>query len=830
MNFSLLWLLIRRQWRTNSLPLLVLAVIIAVGSLSTVMLLTSRMEQAVAQQTSETLGADAVIKSNDPIAEEWVAKAQQLNLRTSTSITFPTMVNYGDALQLSALKAVDANYPLYPGLLTEPPVNKNPHGYTIAPGTVWLDPILLSDLNTKAGDTIQIGAGNFVIAGIIQDEPDRSWQFINFSPRALIAAADLAATKLVQPGSNVTYQLSLAGDPQAIQAFLDWAKPQLVSSQQIMTLADTQPQLNAIIERLQNYFSLVALFAVALAGIAIAVVARHYTRQQYDICALFRCLGANQTAYLYWQCAVLIAVGTVGAVIGCVIGYFTHYTVLAALKLWLVSVGELPAPKLWLLSISGLQGVLIMLAFALPALLRLREVTPLRLLRKELSPPSPNIYISYGVAVVSLMGLLIWQTQNLWLSLQLIGIILAGSVVLLPLLYFVIKNIINMAGRSKKTYVYVHLLSLRSQLGNASLQVIATTLVLTLLVLLQSLRANLLDEWQTQLPENTPNQFLINILPSQIEPMSQLLTDYHLHVPVFYPIVAGRLYARNDKPFNLADYAPDNVPNALRRALQLTWTGQLPLDNRVTAGKWFDPHDLNHSISMDQKVAEDLGVQLNDRLTFMIGAEKITLPVTSLREVEWGSFQPNFFVIFTPGVLDNFPHTYIASFYLPSANTNLRHILHTEFPNVSLIDIGTLIKNAQSLLGSASNAIEMTLLFSLAAAMVVLITIFYTSFQQRYLTNAILRSLGASSMQLILAILVEYIVLAILSGLIAIILINAAWWWLAGYVFNFTYELDWTLSLYTLLLSAVIYITMGLLGALRLIRPSARELLTAELG
>jgi putative ABC transport system permease protein len=830
MNLSLLWLLIRRQWRTNSLPLLALAVMIAVGSLSTVMLLTSRMQQAVNQQTSETLGADAIVKSIDPIADAWINKAQQLNLRTSVATSFTTMVSYNDALQLSALKAVDANYPLYSGLTTEPPLTKNPNGPTIEPGKVWLDPILSGDLNAQVGDTVQIGVANFTIAGLIQDEPDRSLQFINFAPRALISAADLSATQLIQPGSNVTYQLSLAGESQPLEEFLIWVKPQLASSQQIVALGDTQPQLNSIILRLQNYFSLVALFAVGLAGVAIAVVARHYTRQQYDICALFRCLGANQTTYLYWQCGVLLAVGVIGAIAGCLIGYLTHYAVLQALSLWLSSVAELPPPKLWLLSISGVQGILIMLAFAVPPLLRLREVSPLRLLRKDLTPPSPSNYFSYGLAAVGLIILLIWQTQQVWLSVKLIGVIFAGILVLLPLLYFSIKGIINIASRSKKTYLFVHLLSLRTQLGNASMQVIATTLVLTLLILLQSLRANLINEWQGQLPENTPNQFLINISSSQIDPIRQLLTEHHLAVPTFYPIVAGRLAAVNDKPISLADYPPDEAPNALRRALQLTWTDKLPIDNIVTSGKWFEPNNTHPAISMDQKTADQLNVHLNDTLTFMIGAQAISAPVTSMRDIEWGSFQPNFFVIFTPGVLDNFAHTYITSFYLPNADKDLRYKFHNEFPNVSLIDIGTIIRNAQSLLGSASNAIEITLLFSLAAAVIVLITIFYTSFQQRYLTNAILRSIGARSSQLIMAILIEYIILAVLSGAIAIVMINVAWWWLAHYVFNFAYEFNVLTSLYTLLVAIAIYSLMGLLGAIRLIRPSAQRLLTAELG
>ncbi len=829
MNFSLLWLLIRRQWCTNSLPLLALAVMIAVGSLSTVMLLTNRMEQAVAQQTNETVGADAIIKSNDPIAEDWVIKAQQFNLRASTSVTFPTMVSVGNDLQLSALKAVDANYPLYPGLVTTPPLVKNINGPTIAPGTVWLDPILLNDLNAKVGDTVQMGEANFVIAGVIQDEPDRSWHFINFSPRALIAEADLDSTQLIQPGSNATYQLSLKGDGQALQAFIAWLKPQLASTEQILTLQDTQPQLNAIIERLQNYFSVVALFAVALAGIAIAVVGRHYTRQQYDICALFRCLGASQNTYLYWQGAVLIAVGILGALMGCVVGYFIHYAVLGALKVWLTSVGELPPPKLWLLSISGLQGVLIMLVFVLPPLLRLREISPLRLLRKDLTPPSPNNYITYALAILALIGLLIWQTQKIWLSMQLIGVIVAGVFLLFPLLYFVIKSILVRASRSKKTYAYIHLLSLRSQMGNAILQIIATTLVLTLLILLQSLRANLLDEWKTQLPENTPNQFLINVLPTQIEPISQLLVKHHIDVPIFYPIVVGRLYANNGKPFNINDYPPDEVPNSLRRALQLTWMDQLPTDNVIVAGKWFATDDKAAAISMDKEVADQLNVQLNDHLTFLIGEEEIIAPVTSLREIEWGSFQPNFFVIFKNGIIDKFSHTYIASFYLSDINKNFRYTFHNTFPNVSLIDIGILLKNAETLLASASNAIEITLLFSLAAAIMVLITIFYTSFQQRYLTNAILRSLGASSSQLMVAILLEYLVLALLSGIIACFMINIAWWWLATYVFNFVYQINGVTIVYTLLLSIAIYGAMGLLGAMHLIRPSAQRLLAAEL-
>ena len=376
----------------------------------------------------------------------------------------------------------------------------------------------------------------------------------------------------------------------------------------------------------------------------------------------------------------------------------------------------------------------------------------------------------------------------------------------------------------------MHLLSLRQQLGNASVQVIATTLVLTLLILLHSLRTHLINEWQGQLPENTPNQFVVNILPNQVEALSALLVKSQLPIPIFYPIVAGRLTTLNEKPLLLSDYPADKPPNALTRALQLTWTYELPQDNRITAGQWWNATETAPEISIDKNVAETLNIHLNDRLTFRIGEREISAPVTSMREIEWGSFQPNFFVIFTPGIIDSFPHTYITSFYLPSSNTEIRHAVHSQFPNVTLIDIVTIIKNAQTLLGSASNAIEITLLFSLAAAAIVLMTIFYTSFQQRYLTNAILRSLGARSAQLIWAILIEYGILALLSSTIAIILINLTWWWLAVSVFNFVYQFQILTAVYTILGALFLYGLMGLLGALRLIRPSAQRLLTAELG
>jgi len=785
--------LLRRDFRAGELRILALAILVAVGGMTAVGFFTDRMQRAMVQQGVELLGADLVLVSSAPARAELVDEARRLRLATVSTLTFPSVVLAGDRPQLVDVKAVGAGYPLR-GTLRTALAADAPEQVTHdipAPGEVWVEPRLIEMLSLTPGGRLNLGAGQFRIARALTYEPDRGGDMFSLGPRVLLNGADVARTRLVLPGSRVSYRLLLAGDRGEIGAFRAWAEPRLKPGERLMEVRDARPELKVALERAEKFLGLAALVSVLLAGVAVAVATRRYVERHLDGSALLRCFGATQARVVVLYSVQMLALGLIASLLGSLLGLAVQ-AALAALLTGLLNT-PLPSPSLWPLVIGLLVGVVTLLGFALPPLLRLKSVPPLRVIRRDLGPLPVRAYSVYGAALLAMGLLMFWQVRDLSLTL----IVLGGALVTLVALGIVAWLLVKGLGtlRTHAGLAWRFGLANIARRPNASIaQILAFGLGLMVLLMLLLVRGDLLAAWQKRLPPDAPNHFLINVLPNDVERLKDFLA--HAGVggrdgPSVFPMVRGRLTHINGQPVSGADYADDRARNLVEREFNLSWSTRLQEDNRVVAGTFWDaPARGQHELSVEESLAETLGIKLGDELTYHIQDREVRAKVTSLRKVEWDSFRANFFVLAPPGVFDDFPATWITSFYLPAERKRVAGELVRAFPSVTVIDLEAIMSRVRGIMERVNLSVEVVFLFTLFAGLMVLYAAIQATQDERLHETAILRALGASRARLVAGLLTEFGLLGLLAGLLAAFAASAAGLVLAREVFHLNYTIN----------------------------------------
>jgi putative ABC transport system permease protein len=784
LNFALrgLW----RDWRGGDLRLLGLALLLAVASVTSVGFFTDRVDRALRQQGNELLAADLVLQSGDPLPEEIEREARRRGLALSRSLTFPSVVLAHGNPQLVQVKAVDTAYPLRGRLL----VRDAPDGPVLpadsAPprGQVWVEPRLMVLLDRARGDTIDLGNGRFTLARLIELEPDRGGSLFQLAPRILLNLADIPATGLVTPASRVKHRLMLAGAAPTVAAFRDWVEARLPHNGRVLGIEDARPELRTALERGGRFLALAALVAVIITGAAVALSTRRLVERQSDAVAVMRCLGAGsrflRNALLLRLAALVMVAGGLGALAG-----FLAQAVLARLLGdWLVQ--GLPAPSLGPL-VTGLgTAALTLLGFALPALLWLPKVPPLRVLRGDLGPGTPGPWIAGLAVFATLTLLLLWQTGDIRLAAAVLG----GALGLITTLAGLAWLLIRLAGVLQQR---VHgiarfgLASLSRHPGTTVLQVCGFGLGIMAMLLLAVVRVDLLSTWERSLPQDAPNRFLINILPEQVAALERFLAAKGIVSSGLHPMIRGRLTHINGRELDPEAYTNPRARRLAARGFNLSWAERPQSDNRIQSGSWWHSADARPQWSMESGIAETLGIRLGDRLTYWIGGRALSAPVTSLRSVQWDSFNVNFFVVGSPALLQDEAATYLSSFYLPPEREMAMGELVKEFPNVTVLDVSALMTQVRQVMARGSTAVQYVFLFTLGAGLLVLYAGIQAGAEGRRREAAILRTLGAKRRQLLGAAAVEFAVLGLLAGLLASLGAALTGWVLAHRVFDLDY-------------------------------------------
>ncbi len=773
-GLRLLW----RDWRGGELGILAAAIVTAVAIVTGISLFADRLQQGIVAQSRYFLAADRVLESPRPVDAQWLQRARNMGLQEAQVINFRSMVYGGEDVDapmlLASVKAVSSSYPLRGQL----DVSDTAFGLSIkvasapAAGDVWVDSRLLPLMNVSIGGTLFVGEAPLRITKVVINEPDRGSSFGGFGPRVLMNTADLPATRIIQPGSRVKYRYLFAESAtpstqakQALEQYGQWLQERMLPSHKWLGLKDTQPRISQSLERAEQFLLLAGAMGVGLAGIAIALAARRYSERHYDYVAMMKSLGATSSRIMSIYSMNLLLLATIATVIGCGIGWLIQTLFITILQDYF-DVASVPSITLRPFVVGAVTAFVCLLAFALPPLISLQRASPLRVLRRDLQHSGFSSVMSYGFGIAGIGLLMLWYSANVTLTLAVLaGVGLTFTIVGAAALYLLRGSAVM--GMQAGSAWRLALASMRRRGFQNAVQVVIFSLAIMLLLMLVLVRGSLIEEWKVQLPEGTPNHFLVNVSGSEVDTVATLLEQNQLVSEPIYPIVRGRLTLVNDEPIDVwasKNNASDDVPD---RELNLSWSVNKPKDNVLLQGTWWSPGSSEPELSIESGLAERLGIGLGDKLQFQIGSEVLLVNVTSIRQLDWDSMKPNFFMIFPPKLLQQYPTTYITSFYLPLEKKRFLNQLLRRFPTISVIEMDAVIQQIRSIVTQVSSAVELVLGLIIISGLLVLVASVQASLDNRFQESAILRTLGAKRQLVLGSLAIEFSSLGCLAGLLA---------------------------------------------------------------
>jgi putative ABC transport system permease protein len=758
-----------RDWRAGELRVLAAALVVAVASITSVAFFADRVSRGLVRDAHQLLGADLVLVSDHPWAAAVGEEIARRGLQRAAALNFISMARGAGGSQLAGVKAVSASYPLRGRLriALAPNAPDAPAAAGPARGSVWLDERLVSALGAPVGARLRLGRAELTVAAVLTLEPERGANFFNIAPRLMMHIGDVPATGLVQTGSRVWYYLYAAGEPAAVARFEDWARARLERGQRLENLESGRPEVRASIERAQRFLGLTALLAAILAGVAIALATRRFVERHLDSCAVMRCLGATQNRLLALYGGEFLVLGAAACALGCALGYAAQGAIAATLGELLRA--SLPPPS----AVPALQGFLVglvlLLGFALPPLVQLKNVSAVRVIRREAGAPRGGTLAIYAAGLIALSGLLLWQAGDLRLGLYVIGgfgvaVLLFAGVAFGALRAVSASAVARRLGARSSALRY-GLANLRRHARGNAIQVASLALGLTAVLLLTFTRNDLVDAWRRSAPPDAPNRFLIGVQPDQVSAVHRLLAASGIAQAELYPMVRGRLVAVNGKPVSEADYAEERAKRLVEREFNLSYAETLPGHNQIAAGRWFAPGAREASV--EEGIAQRLGWKLGDELTFSVGAERFSARISSLRKLRWDSMKINFFVIVPPALLEGYPASFVSAFHVARGQEAALDALSRRFPNLTLVDVSAALRQAQAVIDQVINAVEFVFLFALGAGLLVLYSALVATEDERRREAAVMRVYGASRAQVTGSQRAEFLAMGLVAGALA---------------------------------------------------------------
>ncbi|RFC35653.1 MAG: putative ABC transport system permease protein [Candidatus Nitrotoga sp. SPKER] len=750
--------MLRRDWRTGEWRVLLIALVLAVGSIATVGLFANRVGLALQQEATSLLGADLRVIATRPFSPAYRAAALQRGLHVVEIATFPSMVVYGQQNVLAEIQAVEAGYPLRGKIHIDDGTQHAAQGIP-TPGTIWADKRLLQRMGLQLGNEVVIGALHMRVAARVVSDVDQSVGFASFAPRVQINAADLPASGLVQPGSRISYKMLFAGDSAQLANLRTWLKKQLVVGEKLEDVRDARPEIRTALERAEHFLGLAALTAVVLAGVAMALAASHFIMRHLDTCAMMRCLGATQEQVLRIFMYQFLLLGVLAVLLGDLLGYAAQFALVQSIES--MREAALPPPAWLPLWQAAASGMALLLGFAFLPLWQLKRVPPLRVIRRELGMPPARTGLVYASGTAVLGVLFLWQAGSLKLGLTVLAGLTAGMLLFGLLAWLAVRTLAWLPLRGSHAFA-----NLARHGRTNALQIVALSLGGMALLLLTFVRADLLESWRGRMPLDAPNRFIVNIQPDQRSAIKDFFTKQQLPMPQLFPMVRGRLIAINNHAISGNNYSEARARALVEREFNLSWSDHLPTDNALVRGAWWG-QGVSSVLSVEEGIAKTLGINMGDILTYDVAGSPFNAKVVNLRKVQWDSMQVNFYVITASDMMKDYPASYLTSFYLPAEKAQTSDALIKAFPNLLLIDTDAVIEQVRQIMDQIAKTMSAVFLFTLLSGLAVLYAALLATQDERIQQAAILRTLGADSRYLRRLHLTEFAVLGALSGLFA---------------------------------------------------------------
>ena len=775
--------LLRQDWRSGELNLLAVALVVTVAAIAAVGFFTQRIERAMERQGGELIASDLALEGSAPIPDSYREQARALGLATARTLELPSVILGDGGTHLVQVKAVEAGYPLRGALrLAE---DLGAEGRTLAgappPGEVWVEPRLLHLLQAAPGAELSLGEARFRIGKVILYEPDRGGDLFQLAPRVMINAADVPATGLVAPASRVRYRLLTAGDLPAVERLKRFLEDSPPPNTKLIDAREARPELASAVERASRFLHLASLITLLVAGAAIALASRRLVERQTDAVAVMRCLGAHRHLLARVFALRLLVLGVLAGLLGCLIGFLAQVAMAALLEGWLGP--DLPAPDARPLAVGLATGLVALLGFALPPLLQLAGVPPLRALRRDLGRPRGSAAAAVAGAAAALSLLIFWQAGDPELAWKLLAGVAGALLALVATVALLVRIAGGLAGRMRGVW-RLGLATLARRPAAALLQITGLGIGILALLLLAVVRVDLLRVWQEGLPEGAPNHFLINIQPREVEPLRVFLSERGIPDVGLFPMIRGRLIRIEDRDLDPDTYLDPRAQRLAARELNLSWADRPQTDNRITAGRWWSDPGAPPQLSVEEGLAATLGIALGDTLTFWVSGRELKAEVTSLRRVQWDSFNVNFFVVAPRSLLEPEAATYITSFYLPTERAAMVSELMRAFPSLTLLDVEALMSQVRRIVDRGVLAVELVFALTLVAGVLVLYAGIQASLEERRSEYGVLRTLGAGRGKLLSSLGVELTATGLLAGLLASIFAQLTGWVLARGLFG----------------------------------------------
>ena len=792
-----------------------MAVLLAVAALSSVGFFADRLQAGLQRDARQLLGGDVVVVSDNPAPTVFVQQARQQGLQSVATASFPTMARaaqeQGGASRLVALKSVEPGYPLRGVLhLNQGPGQPDLEVRAIPEnGHAWVDAPLLEALGLKLGDRLLLGDASFLISHIIAIEPDRGAGFMSFAPRVMINSADLAATRLVQPASRITYRLAVAaqadagrGAQRAAQDYLGWAQELAKSLHgvRVESLESGRPEMRQTLDRAEKFLSLVALLSALLSAVAVALAARAFANSHLDASAMLRVLGQSQRRIALAYVVEFVSIALAASAAGVLLGWTVHHVFV-----WLLAglvESALPAASLWPALFGMGMGLTLLLAFGLPPVLQLAQVPPLRVMRRDLGALKPASWLVLGVGVTGFAALLMVASRDIKLGLIAVGGFAAAVLLFAGLAWLAVKLLRQVVNESTAPrWLVMATRQVSAKPVYAVVQVSSLAVGLLALVLLVLLRTDLIASWRKATPANAPDRFVINVQPDQAQDFQAALKKAGVHSYDWYPMIRGRLIAVNGKAVSPDDYEEDRAKRLVDREFNISTAETMPDHNQIVGGRW--QAGEQGAISMEEGIAKTLGLKLGDTLRFDIGGEESEARITSLRKVDWSSMRANFFVIYPVQHLENVAVTYLAAYRAPDVK-GFDNALVNEFPNITNVDLSSTLAQVQQVMDQVIRAVEFLFGFTLVAGLVVLFASVTGTREERAREYAIMRAVGARSGLLQQVQSAELAGVGLMAGFLASCVALAVGWALARWVFDFEWNVLWWVPLVGALAGALL--------------------------